>query len=75
MHTIVAISNTQLDQVNCCCLKLLLLIKFAMHSIENKHAQQEETSVEDTVTVSLREYQMMQEALEVMERKKSLKLK
>ena len=36
---------------------------------------QEETSVEDTVTVSLGEYQMMKEALEGIERKRTPKVK
>ena len=46
-----------------------------MHSIENEHAPQEETPVEDTVTVSLREYQMMKEALEDMKRKNTAEIK
>ena len=46
-----------------------------MHSIENEHAPQEETPVEDTVTVSLREYQMMKKALEDMKRKNTAEIK
>ena len=45
-------------------------IKLTYHSIENQQASQEETPVEDTVTVSLREYQTMKEALKNMGIKK-----
>ena len=50
-------------------------IKLTYHSIENQQASQEETPVEDTVTVSLREYQMMKEALEDMKRKNTAEIK
>ena len=33
-------ANTQLDQVHCCCVELLLLKKITMHSIENKQVEQ-----------------------------------
>ena len=67
-------SNTQLDHVNCC-LELLLSIKFAICRNENKQAPQKENPVEDTVTVSLREYQMTKEVVEDMQIKNKLKLK
>ena len=42
-----------------------------MYSNENKQVLKEETPVEDTITVSLGEYQKLDEEIEGMKRKKS----
>ena len=46
-----------------------------MHRIENKQAAQNETPIENTVTVSLGEYQFMKEALEYMKKKNTAEIK
>ena len=66
-----AIFNRQYNQVNCCCVKLHLLMKLTMQSNENKRVPQEKTPVEDSITVSLEEYQKMKDVLEYMEREKA----
>ena len=76
MFSSIAVSaNTQLDQVNCCCVELLLFIKFTKHRNKNEQVAQEETPVEDTVTLSMAEYQKMKEAIEDIDKKIKAKIK